>query len=201
VVVICFGVFILLSARAVTSGFAESPLSETDSIWLMAIELASACGAIAVLYNRNYAVLTLLPRPSLRGSAIGIALFAAAWLAAALIVAPFAALQPEPPAEAADPRLSLALIVMTAMVNGTYEEVFLLGFLLRGLRGYGLSIAVGVALLVRVLYHLYQGPVGALWVLGFGAAFSVYYLRSEQLWPPAFAHILWDIIPLMGGQG
>jgi membrane protease YdiL (CAAX protease family) len=87
------------------------------------------------------------------------------------------------------------------MVNGTYEEVFLLGFLQRGLRSYGLSIAVGVAVLVRVLYHLYQGPVGTLWVLGFGAVFSLYYLRSEQLWPPAFAHILWDIIPLMGGQG
>lgn len=200
-VVICFGVFILLSARAVAEGFPAPPLSETDSIWLVATELASAGAAVAFLHFRGYAVLTLLPKPTLRGSAIGIALFIAAWLLGALLVAPFAGVQSEQAADPYDPRLSLALIVVTAMVNGTYEEVFLLGFLLRGLRGYGLAIAVGVALAVRVLYHLYQGPLGALWVFGFGAAFSLYYLRSEQLWPPAFAHILWDIIPLMGGQG
>ncbi|MGZ5119554.1 MAG: CPBP family glutamic-type intramembrane protease, partial [Burkholderiales bacterium] len=68
-----------------------------------------------------------------------------------------------------------------AMINGTYEEVFLLGFLLRGLRQFGFSLTVGVPLLIRVLYHLYQGPVGAMWILGFGLLFSLYYFRFRLL--------------------
>lgn len=46
--------------------------------------------------------------------------------------------------------IALPVLVLLGIVNGTYEEMFLLGFLLRGLRGYGLSIAIGVSVLVRV---------------------------------------------------
>jgi membrane protease YdiL (CAAX protease family) len=52
-------------------------------------------------------------------------------------------------------------------------------------------------LLVRVLYHLYQGPVGAVWVLAIGLVFGLYFMRTNQLWPPVFAHILWDIVPFL----
>ena len=67
--------------------------------------------------------------------------------------------------------------------------------LVRGLRGFGLSVAVGVPLFVRLLYHLYQGPVGALWVMAFGLVMTLFYVRSGDLWPPVFAHILGDIVP------
>ena len=93
--------------------------------------------------------------------------------------------------------LTLPANVLMAMVNGTYEEVFLLGFLVRGLRGWGLSSALGTMLLVRVMYHLYQGPIGALWVFGIGLTFGIYYVRSGNLWPPVFAHVLWDIVPFV----
>lgn len=56
-------------------------------------------------------------------------------------------------------------------------------------------MVVGVPLLVRVLYHLYHGPVGALWILTFGLVFTAFYLRSVNLWPPVLAHVLWDIVP------
>ena len=94
-------------------------------------------------------------------------------------------------------KVTVPVIVLMAMINGTFEEIFLLGFLLRGLRGYGLSVALGVTLLVRLLCHLYQGPVGPIWVMGVGLTFAVYYVRSTQLWPPVFAHILWDIVPFV----
>ena len=84
-----------------------------------------------------------------------------------------------------------------ALVNGAFEEVFLLGFLARALRGFGLAIALGVPTLVRVSYHLYQGPLGALWVFAVGLVFALYYARTVQLWPPVFAHVLWDIIPFV----
>ena len=87
--------------------------------------------------------------------------------------------------------------VVELMVNGTFEEVFLLGVLVRGLRAHGLPFAIGVSLLVRVLYHLYQGPLGAVWVLSIGLMLTLFYVRGKQLWPPVLAHILWDIVPVV----
>lgn len=91
--------------------------------------------------------------------------------------------------------LSIPIIVLMAMINGSFEEVFLLGFLLRGLSPYGASVALSVTLLVRLLCHLYQGPIGPIWVMGFGVVLGVYYLRTGNLWPAVFAHILGDIVP------
>ena len=98
-------------------------------------------------------------------------------------------------------RMSIPVVIVFAMVNATFEEIFLLGALVRGLRGFGLSIAIGLPLLVRVLYHLYQGPLGAIWILCFGLLFSITYVRRPVLWAPVFAHVLWDIVPFttLGG--
>ena len=70
-----------------------------------------------------------------------------------------------------------------------------MGVLVRGLRSHGLSVAIGFPLLVRVLCHLYQGPMGVLWILAFGLLFSLSYVRRPVLWPLVLAHILWDIVP------
>jgi membrane protease YdiL (CAAX protease family) len=92
--------------------------------------------------------------------------------------------------------LSLSVVALVSLVNGTFEEVFLLGFLMRGLRGYGLSIAFGVPSLVRILCHVYQGPLGTISVLAVGLVFGAYYVRTTKLWPAVFAHILLDFVPL-----
>jgi membrane protease YdiL (CAAX protease family) len=198
----CFGLFIFGSVNAVASGFPSGAFSDGALLSLVVIELVLGIGVLGFLHLRGYAVATLFPAPSLRASLAGIGLFFGAWLIGWFIVAPFAAGQAEQPIHrmVLDAHLSLPVIVTMAMVNGAYEEVFLLGFLLRGLRGFGLSTALGVSVLVRVLYHLYQGPLGALWVLGFGLAFGLYYARYRQLWPPVFAHILWDIVPFLVAQ-
>jgi membrane protease YdiL (CAAX protease family) len=197
VVGMAFGMFMVLSVRAVAANFSTPPFSNASLLWMVVVEVMLAISAITFLYMRGFAVSTLLPTPNLKGTAVGVALFFAAWVIGELVSAPFAAGLPQQPIEAmiAEARVTLQVIVVMAMINGTFEEVFLLGFLLRGLRGYGLSIAVGITLLVRVLCHLYQGPVGPIWVMGVGITFAVYYIRSTQLWPPVFAHILWDIVP------
>jgi membrane protease YdiL (CAAX protease family) len=50
-------------------------------------------------------------------------------------------------------------------------------------------------LISRVLHHLYQGPLGAVWVLGFGLVMSLYYRRTRKLFNVVFAHALADIVP------
>ncbi len=89
------------------------------------------------------------------------------------------------------------MVLLLAIVNGTFEEVFLLGFLMRGLKERGLSIALGVMMLVRVSYHLYQGPLGACYVFGVGLVFGLFYARTQRLWPVVLAHMMWDVVPFL----
>jgi membrane protease YdiL (CAAX protease family) len=160
---LCFGWFILTSLQAVAAGFPAAPFSDSDFIGLIALEIAFGAAALA----------------------------AVAWLVAVLIGAGHTA--SEPIGEmVAGARISLAPLVAMSIVNGIYEEVFLLGYLQRALEGFGAAFAVGVSLLVRLLCHLYQGPSGALYVLGFGLVLSLYFLRTGKLWPVAFAHIFAD---------
>ncbi len=49
-----------------------------------------------------------------------------------------------------------------------------------------------------LLFHTYQGVYGMLAVLVFGLVLSVYYLRTQALFPVTFAHILADIVPFTG---
>jgi len=197
VVVICFGVSIVLSIRAVLAGFPDSPFTDAGMIGLVVTEIVLAATALLFLHARGFDIASLLPQPTLRGTLLGVGLFFVAWVIGILVTAPFAHAQPEQPIQRmmADARVTSSVIVVLGMVNGAFEEVFLLGVLVRGLRAFGLSIAIGIPLLVRVLYHLYQGPLGALWILSFGLVFSLFYVRSPTLWPPVFAHVLWDIVP------
>lgn len=199
IVAICFGLLIWQSLHAVASGFQSSPFTDAGAYWLLALEIVLGSVALLVLYARGFAVESLYPTPTLRGALVGVALYGIAVLTAMVSEAPFASAATPQPIDSmvSDARLTMGAIVALAVVNGTFEEVFLLGFLTRGLRGYGLSVALGVALLVRVLYHLYQGPLGALSVLVVGLVFSLYYVKSNTLWPPVFAHILADIIPFV----
>ena len=200
VVTICFGLSIVASLHAVANGFRTAgAFTDASLLWLIASDLVLAGAAIAFLHLRGFAIASLVPTPTLRGGIAGVALFFGAWLIGSLLVAPFAAGQPEQPIDKmmAEATLSMPIIVAMALVNGAFEEIFLLGFLARALRGFGLAIALGVPTLVRVSYHLYQGPLGALWVFAVGLVFALYYARSVKLWPPVFAHVLWDIVPFV----
>jgi membrane protease YdiL (CAAX protease family) len=200
IIAICFGWFILLSIHAVASGFPGGDgFSDAEFAGLIAIELVLASVALTVLHIRKYRLHELLPAPTWMGCGIGLLLYAGSLFASGMLTAPFAAGQPAQPIEdmVSNNSVTLPYVLALGIVNGTYEEVFLLGHLLRGLKSHGASFAIGASLLVRVLYHLYQGPIGALSVLGFGLVISVHYLRTGRLWPAVFAHMLGDIVPFI----
>ena len=197
VTVICFGLFCVASLQSMFSGFPVTEFSDESNLLLMAMELAMGAGAMLYLRKLGFDIASLVPQPSLRGALRGVGLFFGVWLAGMLVVAPFMDLVPDGPETVNLDKAGLWSVVPMAIVNGTFEEVFLLGVLVRGLRGYGLSVAVGLPLLLRVIYHLYQGPLGALWIGVAGLLFTLSYLRRGDLWPVVFAHILADIVPFM----
>ena len=66
----------------------------------------------------------------------------------------------------------------------TYEEIFLLAFLQRGLRNYRTEIAVGASLPVRVRIRLWSSDESVL-------------PSHRQAVPVVFAHVLADVAPFV----
>ena len=64
-------------------------------------------------------------------------------------------------------------------------------------RGAGMWIAINVSTVVRLLYHLYQGPIGVITIVPMGLLYGYLYARTRQLWPLIVAHVLLDIIGLI----
>jgi membrane protease YdiL (CAAX protease family) len=194
---LCFGWAIALSTFIALTGFKGREFSDARLLSNIAIELVLGGSALILLHRWRYSISALYPSPSLSGLLIGLGLYVAAAFAGGLLAAaslPFASWNPvERLMKAAQP--TLAIVVPAAVVNGAYEEIFLLGFFMRGLRRHGSSIALGFPLLIRVLYHTYQGPVGAISVFGYGLVAGVFYLRTSALFPVVFSHILGDIVP------
>lgn len=194
---ICFGLFVGLSIEAVFNGFPNAVFSDAGVVWMISLELVLATIALIYLKGRHFDIGSLYPAPTFSGTAVGLGLFAAAWAVAAVGSGLVGSTDHRGLIEFSFERLSLPYTVALSIVNGTFEEVFLLGALVRGLRGHGLSIAIGVPLLVRALCHLYQGPAGVVWVTLVGATFTLAYVIHGRLWPPVLAHMLWDIVPIV----
>jgi membrane protease YdiL (CAAX protease family) len=200
VTAVCFGWAIWTSLGTVLAGYPDVGGFTDGGAWsLVVTELGCAAIALAGLYVRRYDVASLVPAVTLRDTLLGLALMFLGIWASALAVDPFAAGHAEQPIEriAQATTVSAPMILVMSFVNGTFEEVFLLGFLQRGLQAHGTSIALGVTLLVRVLYHLYQGPLGAVSVLAFGLVQGLWYARTKRLWSPVFAHIMCDIVAFL----
>ena len=198
VATICFGLFIVWSTQAVLAGFPTAEFSDADNVVGIGLEVVLGGCALWYLHGRKFDNRSLYPRPQWSGALQGTALYAAALLFGWIATEPFTGQGGEPAMVAFSFRnVSLASTVAFAMVNGVYEEVFLLGVLLRGLKGHGVVFAAGFSMLVRLLYHLYQGPAGVVSVLVFGLVLTVFYVRTGRLWPVVFAHILGDIVPVV----
>lgn len=196
---ICFGWFIVVSAQSVASDFPSQPFTDASLLDLMAREVVYAAGALGYLHLRGYDLAQLVPAPTSVGTLGGLGLYVAtvfiSWPIAVAVSIAFQA--PQPIEEmVAGARLSIVPIVAMSVVNGIYEEVFLLGYLQRALEKSGVVFAISASLLVRVAYHLYQGPAGVAYVLVFGLVLGVYFAWRRQLWPAISAHIFADIIGL-----
>ena len=200
VVTLCFGWAIWSSLQAVLQGFPVGHgFTDAGLFHIVGFELVLGTLALTLLWRRGYDVASLVPRVSWAGTAVGLGLALLAGQAEVLATSLAPAGQPEQPIAQMMhvSSISAPALLLMALVNGTFEEVFLLGFLQRGLQAHGLSISLGLMLLVRLSYHLYQGPLGALAVLGYGGVMGLYYARFQRLWPAVLAHIFWDIVPFL----
>jgi len=89
--------------------------------------------------------------------------------------------------------------VTVSVVNGVFEELFVVGYVMSALARMQKStwFCVNVSTALRLAYHLYQGPLGVLSVVPTGLIFAFWFARTKRLWPIIGAHILMDTVALL----
>jgi membrane protease YdiL (CAAX protease family) len=170
---------------------------------IIVMELLQSLFLIWFLRIRGWTLEKLGLAVTLRGTGIGLVLLVGTYAViyalqraaqAALPVDMPAAFQAYPGA-AAD--ISMNLVFLVSTVNGIFEEVFVAGYIISAITPVrGMWTAINVSTGIRLLYHLYQGPIGILSVVPTGLIFGYVYARTRQLWPLILAHVLMDIIGL-----
>ena len=98
-----------------------------------------------------------------------------------------------------DENLSMQLLSVVSVVNAIAEELFVAGYIITALYPRrGMWVAINVSIIVRLLYHLYQGPIGVLTAVPMGLLYGYLYSRTRQLWPLIVAHVLLVLVSLTG---
>jgi membrane protease YdiL (CAAX protease family) len=96
-----------------------------------------------------------------------------------------------------DENLSMQLLFLISVVNSIAEELFVSGYIITALQPRrGMWMAINVSVVVRLLYHLSQGPIGVMTSVPMGLLYGYLYSRTRQLWPLIVAHVLLAIIAL-----
>lgn len=201
IVLICFGWFILGTVMVMSSPgvFAAGRVNDNNFIEAVLVKLVFGATALAVLHTRAYPLYTLCPRPSWRGIQAGVGLYLCCGLLTTMayrLVPPQGASMMSDLVAAA--HVSWYLVVPLALVNGSYDEIFLSAYLMRGLRRFGASTAIGISVLVRVLYSMHEGPMGALAAALFGVVLGIYYQYRGRLFPVVLANVIADVLLLSG---
>lgn len=202
VVVWAFGQLIFASILSIGSLSAEA-YSNDALISLLIGELLQFAFLVWFLKVRGWTPGKLSLNFTIRGTALGLGLAVATY--AMFIVLQLAAVHWLPiemkTAAASYPQaskeLDLQVVFIASAVNGVYEELFVAGYVITALSPVrGPWVAINVSTGIRLLCHLYQGPIGILTIVPMGILYGWVYVRTRALWPLIVAHILLDVVGL-----
>lgn len=207
VVVWAFGQFIFASILSI--GTARSSAYTNDALAaVLVVEVLQFAFIAWFLRVRGWTLEKIGLKVTVRGTGLGLGLAVASY--ALFVVAQVtgehllridmasaAAFYPK-----AAPDLDLQLVFVTSVVNGVYEELFVAGYIITALAPVrGPWAAINVSTGIRLLYHLYQGPIGILAIVPLGILYGWVYVRTRQIWPLVVAHIVIDVVGLAAGVG
>jgi membrane protease YdiL (CAAX protease family) len=212
-VVVCgaFGMPIFSSILSLGAGTGASPAAggrgvvfdDAVLIGIVVFEIVQAVFLVWFLHVRGWTLEKVGLQITWRGTGIGWLLLLGTYVVA-MVAQHLASLALPAQMQAgverypvSDPDVNMQLVFIASTVNGMFEELFVAGYIITALRERrGVWMAINVSTVVRLLYHLYQGPVGVVTVVPMGLLYGYVYSRTRQLWPLMFAHVLIDIIGL-----
>lgn len=207
VIGIAFGWFIVSSLQGFTEFFSNAPPADPlatdaqDLYRIMRFEAIALLLIATLLRVRDWPLWQVNLQITWRTTLAGVGLAGAALLiyfvALTLVFEPiFPATNVLYPDEVTA-SLDLTTITGFSILNGFYEEVLVVGYVYLALaarKGFGFTLFT--SLTIRLLYHLYQGPIAIISVIPMGILFFYLYARYRRLWPLVLAHSLLDFISL-----
>jgi uncharacterized protein len=201
VTLIFAGPFVWCSSDSVGNNFATPQFNDSRLMGLVMTELILGAIALGYLALRVGSLRLFSFEISFRETSYGFVLF----FVATLIAWGFDAIigRHLPGAEVMDSAarhasMGLIAIAVASIVNGIYEEFFLVRFMVEAFAKHGVMFAIGASSLVRIAYHFYQGPQSAVSTLIFGIVVTAFYWRFRRIWPVMVSHILADVVGLAG---
>lgn len=202
VVALGFGMFIYASVTTVVAPRTPATFNRAGLSFLLIYELVVLVVILWFLRARGWRLRDFHLSPSIVSTVYGILFALGAYVAHWVIWVVAASIFPELLKTAGETLvvsrdIPLGMMLAVSLVNPVYEELLVVGYVVSSLkRSKGVWFAVGVSAAIRLLYHLYQGPVSAIWVLFLGIVFAYWYARTNKLWPPIVAHAFFDFIGL-----
>lgn len=199
-----FGWFFLGILLDAVFNRAQPPTTQGHLWFLLFYESAVLVCLCAFLRIRGWTLDRLGLRPTLRDVGVGALLAVAGYVASITVLSVFAALSQiiEQPITQGDPGfeagIALATIAAVSIVNPIFEEIFVSGYVISVLKGRTTFwTAVGASAVIRLGYHLYQGPAGLIGIAPVALIFASSYYRGGRLWPLIVAHGLLDFFGLL----
>jgi len=89
-------------------------------------------------------------------------------------------------------------LVLFTIINGFFEELIVRAFVITELKHLtgSAAIAIAASVAIQFSYHLYQGVPAAVSYIPVFLIFSIYYQRTNRIFPVALAHVTMDFIIL-----
>lgn len=167
----------------------------------IALELVLAFFILPYLRKQGWHPRAIAGSPEPFDLVRGFGVFLGAYLAIALvyIILYFAA--PATAVALRIPRITGTIspltVMITAIINPVFEEFLWIGYAIPALGArYGLRIAIGASIALRVAVHAYQGGLALVSILPVALVFTWYFIRTGRLWPLIVAHVLADALAL-----
>ena len=203
VIVGAFGYFIFTSYVAHLQRSSYN-LSDADLEYLIVHELIVGATLAIFLFARGWSLKRIGLAPTLKDTGVGFLLVAAnlmVWGTIWIVVAGFSQSTAQAAKEVATipaaPGTTFWIVALASFVNGTFEEMFVCGYVITALKDRSTPwTAINISVGITLLYHLYQGPIGMMFVVLTSVSFGYWYAQTGRLWPPILAHAVIDFLAL-----
>ena len=171
---------------------------------VIAYELPVGAAVFAFLRLRGWSLERLGVRFTARETLVGFGLAFVAELALYGALLAFALASPAfteamVTSQARPGGFGLLTVIVVSIVNPMFEETFVCGYVVTVLKERAdVPTAIAISIAIRLLYHLYQGPLAFIGVVPFGLVLAWWYARTGRLWPVIVAHGLADFTAFVG---
>jgi membrane protease YdiL (CAAX protease family) len=202
VIAVAFGYIILVSLGHALHPRTTAYHTNTTLLSLAVYEAILMAALFPFLRIRGWTFAKIGLLPTLRDTGWGILLFLASYITWAVVLIATASLSPATMQRMSETHvvtqvIPAVTIITVGVINPLFEEVFVCGYVMTALRREGnIWLALNVSVGIRLLYHLYQGPLGVLSIIPIGLICGYWYARTGRLWPLIVAHSAIDMVAL-----